>query len=787
MVCPPKVRCAACRIAPALLLALTIGLLPARAAVITVWYRATGTADGKTWGSAFTKVQAGIDAAKAGDEVWVAGGCYQDPFSLKDGVSVYGGFAGTETARDQRDWRAHSATFYNTTLYRPLVTASTGVGRQTVLDGLDFNYGEPALLCDGGSPTVRHCTFRYQFAYSGHESQDTGGAVTCLNGAAPRISNSLFATNEASLGGALYCVSSAPELVNNTLIYCKELQTSTATAGAIYITGAGAAPVFVNNIITQCGLVVMDAAAPGGATFRNNLFYANSTATTNGVASTFVGLPDPVGANGNINADPHFASSGHADYRIQADSPARNMGDGDAVLPNDTDMYGEARIQDDRVDIGMDESDGAVYDDPAYIIHVRPDGNNAMDGRTWATARKTLSLAASGLYTGDEIWVAAGTYASGSVKLPAGVGMYGGFAGTEESRGQRDPVKNLTTIGGANYGVGGTAAAPTVVDGFTVDCGVSGSCGLSLSGGWIVVGHNTFRDSLHAGTGTLRITGSTAVVRNNAFLRNTGGQGAAINASPSLTFSTEVADGPLALTIEDNVFEDNTAYEGGGIYLSSAKARVANNIFLRNTADRGAALFTLNSTLTLANNTVIACGSGNVYGLGGAVSLHDSAATVVNNVFADNPVVFDVDGADPTRGHNGYFNNVVYQGLRAGPPPAAGGNVTADPLFVDAPHGDYRVLPDSPYRDAGDDSGALLGDADLDGKPRIQGAHVDIGAYEFAGVGGAGGALDAASAARIAGGLVSASVANGGAEPAPVDIMTAVRLVRRAAGVDAAP
>jgi hypothetical protein len=85
-------------------------------AAIHVALDATGSRDGTSWDNAFTALQAGLDqAAVTGEEVWVAAGVYRpnqlDPgnlsraqhFSLPPGVSVFGGFAGTETERDERD------------------------------------------------------------------------------------------------------------------------------------------------------------------------------------------------------------------------------------------------------------------------------------------------------------------------------------------------------------------------------------------------------------------------------------------------------------------------------------------------------------------------------------------------------------------------------------------------------------------------------------------------------------------------------------------------------------
>lgn len=59
---------------------------------------------------------------------------------------------------------------------------------------------------------------------------------------------------------------------------------------------------------------------------------------------------------------------------------------------------------------------------------------------------------------------------------------------------------------------------------------------------------------------------------------------------------------------------------------------------------------------------------------------------------------------------------------------------SADPgtLFLNAPAHDYRLAPQSPARDAGDDALITTNDSDLDGRPRKQGDRVDLGCYEAA-------------------------------------------------------
>ena len=76
---------------------------------------ATGAGTGLSWEDAFTELQPALNTAVDGDEIWVACATYEptqlldekDPrsltFSITSGVSLFGGFAGTETSLDERE------------------------------------------------------------------------------------------------------------------------------------------------------------------------------------------------------------------------------------------------------------------------------------------------------------------------------------------------------------------------------------------------------------------------------------------------------------------------------------------------------------------------------------------------------------------------------------------------------------------------------------------------------------------------------------------------------------
>ena len=72
----------------------------------------TGINNGSSWQNAYSDLQKAIQNANQGDEIWVAKGIYfptdgtdkNISFKLKENLSLYGGFNGTETNLTQRNW-----------------------------------------------------------------------------------------------------------------------------------------------------------------------------------------------------------------------------------------------------------------------------------------------------------------------------------------------------------------------------------------------------------------------------------------------------------------------------------------------------------------------------------------------------------------------------------------------------------------------------------------------------------------------------------------------------------
>src|SRR6266496_2799334 len=136
--------------------------------------------DGLTWTTAFHTVQAGIDAADDGDEIWVAAATYSENIILKSGVALYGGFAGSESDRLERDWMNRFATL-DGRQSNSVVIVQVGATTRTRIDGFTIQNGRATLgggiLSSNASPTIYHNRIIRNTATA------SGGGIRCRGGA----------------------------------------------------------------------------------------------------------------------------------------------------------------------------------------------------------------------------------------------------------------------------------------------------------------------------------------------------------------------------------------------------------------------------------------------------------------------------------------------------------------------------------------------------------------------------------------------------------------------------
>jgi len=207
----------------ALALALVIVVQPiprAAAAPLTqVRYvndNAAGGNSGASWANAFTHLQDALAAAQSGDEIWVASGVYtpgasvKDSFQLKDGVALYGGFAGNETSREQRDWQA------NVTVLSGDIDGNDGVDANGVVTNTDTITGTNAGSVLNGSGTDATAILDGFTLTAGAGS--FGGGMRNSQGS-PTLAHLIFSGNRAGFGGGLYNTLSSPRLTQVSFIH----------------------------------------------------------------------------------------------------------------------------------------------------------------------------------------------------------------------------------------------------------------------------------------------------------------------------------------------------------------------------------------------------------------------------------------------------------------------------------------------------------------------------------------------------------------------------------------
>ncbi len=376
------------------------------------------------------------------------------------------------------------------------------------------------------------------------------------------------------------------------------------------------------------------------------------------------------------------------------------------------------------------------------------------DGLTWTTAYTNLQDALAVALAGDEIWVAKGVYypdegrgqtnddVTASFALTDGVEIYGGFAGTETERSQRQPRVNVTVLSGDidrndvtdgqevvtttdnitgsnarhvifNRGVSRTA----VLDGFTITAGdvnVGGFCPGNCGGGMFnirsspVMSQISFRGNRAGGHGGGMVNweNSHPKMSQVSFSGNSAAtHGGGMHNDSSSPEMSQVS------------FSGNFALVGGGMFNESGSNPEMSQVsFSGNRANNGGGMFNANSNPQISNS---------IFWGNAASGLMNASAQIAN--LSSSPVI-SYTLIQGSGGSSAWDNNLGSNG---------GNNLDADPRFrepidpADAPTsaGNLRLEPGSPAIDAGDNR-AASGPLDLAGAPRIQGRGVDLGAYE---------------------------------------------------------
>jgi predicted outer membrane repeat protein len=421
--------------------------------IIFVNASATGAGDGSSWPDAFPHLQDALAATMSGEEIWVAAGTYrpdqgvsitpgdrQAAFVMKGGVALFGGFAGDEQRRDDRDFTAHPTILSGDLLQNddevleienPLRSDNSlrVVFSETVepvaVDGftirganaleeerdggwglvvdqslpntgsytfsnliLEQNTGEggAAVLLAGLRSTMNPVVFKnVVFRYNGGE--DASGGGMWVFSSYVRMENVDFINNIAAVGGALLGNTADIEWVRGSAVG----NAARAWGGAVHMLGEnnshleGANLLFIENSAERStgGAISLDEAS---LQLANSVFIGNSATTRGG--ALFVGAGAALLSNCTLVGN-RAETGGGALYNFATTDTVHIDNSilwGNASTTGPSEIFNDVFNDGHYVTLlrnsilggplapGVIDGGGLIFDDPAFMNAVGPDG-----------------------------------------------------------------------------------------------------------------------------------------------------------------------------------------------------------------------------------------------------------------------------------------------------------------------------------------------------------------------------------------------------------------------------
>ena len=437
----------------------------------------------------------------------------------------------------------------------------------------------------------------------------------------------------------------------------------------------------------------------------------------------------------------------------------------------------------------------------ASIFYVAPSGNDAANGLTAGNAKRTIQATINAAVAGDEIRLAQGTYFENvtiAAGVTIKGGWRAGFA-KRNITGYPSVIDGQAK--GVVVTVSALPAAQTIkIDGVTIQRGTQGfasyNANVSLTNDSFL---NNFAPASVDGAGiavdsdgktpiNATITGN--LVANNwdadqiggAYVYLSGGSGTVSNNrilhnGSSVYIGGMLLVGGTFLSEYNDISDNTTGGNAAGAMLLQGTFTFRNNRITHNNGIFAVGVYVISSTCDFLGNLVA---HNTATGFNCGLAFRSSNGHILNNTFADNVANYPQYGVDtvvlfspdntpmtPEVANNIFANNgaaglawnypavvkpIFHHNCFAGndgvdqwyydtpgftEQPLGKTDTGRTPLFMDAEHDDYRLHPQSPARDTGDNAALTLLTKDLDQQPRRKGAYIDMGAYEC----GPGGSL----------------------------------------------
>ena len=737
---------------------------------------------GSAWSNAFHTIEEAIDAAVGGDEVWIAAGVYRpsndNGFVMKRRVDLYGGFAGDESTRNERDWKANltvlsgdrdhnddtnsqgiveSATGYDSTLVGsnshhvlycpPTTVASNIVDGLTITAGRGTNGSHGGGICVRNSEwlTLRNCTISGNRAGFGETGQGgapggsggSGGGCyiggghgvveICIvrgNRAGDGGMGGAEAGGAAGGGGGLF-----PEGGYVTVRNCLVVGNRAGSGGAGSPWGAHGSGGGIQSLhsiaLRNCTMTENHAerggglSTSGGGSVRNCIIFFNT-------ADTATNWHDEAGSTvlGDHNCttnDPLFADASAGHYQPRLESTCIGRGAYEAWMTGATDLAGWPRVLG-GVDIGAYE----YYTSTNY--YVSTSGANWYPYNTWERAARSIQDAVDVASDGDSVFVSNGVYATGGALTPG------------HTLTNRVCVSNAITLCSVN----GPDVTTIVGEG---PLGASAVRCLYMTNNAVVSGFTLSNGCTHTSDNFyFNQSGAAAFLDRGGILSNciavagesdgyAGGVfcwygGTVVNCA--IKDSKGSSGGGATLwyggMVRDCTISGNEARGSGGGVLCTFGGTVRNCAISENdvtgSTGGGGGVY-LDHGGSVENCTVNGNDAAGSKGGGGVYC--DNGGTNRNCViYANTATVIGANWATMNSVHS--FEYCCTTPL---PTNNATGCISDDPEFVRAATGDFRLLGTSHCIDVGTNEGWMATGIDLEGKPRIVSGTVDMGALEW--------------------------------------------------------